>query len=125
MIEEYPTDPFRTARVEVLQDPPIDGHRNVIAEMLKEMQDLCDRAGALMPSLRETIQTALAAHPHPLVTINHLASSLVIDSYDRQSILEQDDPIRRGRLLQVQLRLIVRQLERSQSRQAEEVLEED
>ena len=36
--------------------------------------------------------SAGAAHPHPLVIANSLAASLVVDAYDRQSILEQDDP---------------------------------
>jgi hypothetical protein len=124
LVEEYPTEPFRTARVQVLLDPPIDGQRSHFTELMKDLQDLSERAGGLMPSLRETIQAAWSAHPHPLVTINHLASALVIDAYDRQSILEQDEPLRRARLLQVQMRTIVHQLERSQAH-VEEVMEED
>jgi len=124
LIEEFATLPFRTGRVQVLLDPPIDGQRSRVAELMKELQELSARTALLLPALRETIQAAWSAHPHPLVTVNHLASALVIDAYDRQSILEQDDPIRRLRLLLVQLCNIVTQLESNPAR-AEEVLEED
>ena len=124
LVEEFPTEPFRTGRAQVLLDPPIDSARSRVVELMKDLRRLSARIGELMPSLRDTVQSAWSAHPHPLVTVNLLASSLVIDAYDRQSLLEQDDPIRRIQLLAVQLRSIVDQLETRLTR-AEEVIEED
>jgi hypothetical protein len=124
LTQEFPTRPFRSGRVQVLQDPPIDGHRAQVASLMKELHGLATRMAASLPELRETIQAAWAAHPHPLVVAGHLAQALVVDAYDRQSILEQDDPIRRLRLLRVQMLSIADQLERDPAR-VEGVMEED
>ena len=123
LVEEFPTDPYRTGRVQVLLDPPIDGARDRVAVLMKEMQHATEVMGRLLPGARDLIHSAWAAHPHPLVIANSLAASLVVDAYDRQSILEQDDPIRRLKLVLVQLRNIVAQL--STKRVHEEVIEED
>lgn len=123
LIEEYPTSPYRTARVEVLLDPPIDDHRLTVSGLMREMHETTDRLAGMLPQARELIQTAWNAHPHPLVIANHLASSLVIDPYDRQSILEQNDPIRRLQLLRIQLANLTEQLIRHAIH--EEVIEED
>jgi hypothetical protein len=88
--------------------------------LIRDLQDLSGQIANLLPALRETIQSAWSAHPHPLVTVNLLASSVVVDAYDRQSILEQDDPLRRMRLLQVQLSNIVHHLENSPAVRIEE-----
>jgi Lon protease-like protein len=124
LTQEFPTRPFRSGRVQVLQDPPIDGHRALVGSLMKELRDLAARMAVFLPALRETIQAAWAAHPHPLVVTGHLAQALVVDAYDRQSILEQDDPIRRFRLLAVQMRAIVAQIEVAPA-QVEEVMGED
>ena len=73
--------------------------------------------------MREPLQTAWSAHPHPLVILNHLAAVLAHDTYDRQSILEQDDPLRRMQLVIIQLRAILAQAQSRELR--EEVVEED
>jgi Lon protease-like protein len=123
LVEEFPTSGFRTGRVRVHQDPAIDGRREQIAELMKEIRELTDQLGRLLPDVREVIQTAWAAHPHPLVVIYHLTATLVIDAYDRQSILEEDDPLRRLKLLRVQIHAIVHQLLDRQLR--EEVVDEE
>ncbi|OPZ07582.1 MAG: Lon protease 2 [candidate division BRC1 bacterium ADurb.BinA292] len=123
LIEEFPTRPYRTGRVQVFQEMHIDDIRAEISRLMKELQILTRRLSRLLPASRELIQAAWAAHPHPLVVANHLASSLVIDPYDRQSILEQNDPIRRLNLILIQIRNILLQLDARQIR--EEVIEED
>jgi uncharacterized protein len=110
LIEEYPTEPFRAGRVRVLQDPPVDALRVQIGGLMKEARGLTGELIRLLPQARESIQNAWSAHPHPLVIVNQLASALVVDAYDRQSILEQDDPLRRLRLLLIQLKILARQL---------------
>jgi Lon protease-like protein len=124
LVQEHPTGQFRSARVQVLSDPPVDDRRDELTAHLRELESLSRRISALMPPLRETIQSAWSAHPHPLVVTNHLAAGLVVDAYDRQSILEQDDPMRRIRLLGVQMRAIAQQLDLNTFAR-EEVLGED
>lgn len=122
LIEEYPTKQYRTARAQVIQDPPIDICRVQVAAMMKEIQALTSRVSSLMPSMREAIHSAMGTHPHPLAVANQIASALVMDAYDRQSILEQDDPLRRLTLLQIQIRNLAAQLE---SKVREEMIEEE
>ena len=95
LVHEYPTEPYRSGRVQVLQDPPIDAARGQVGELMKTLKTGTARLARLLPPVGEVVQAAWAAHPHPLVVANHLASGLVIDAYDRQGILEQDDPVRR------------------------------
>jgi Lon protease-like protein len=123
LIQEFPTQAYRTGHAHVMQDPPIDDAREVVAGLMKSLHELTGRLVQLLPQTRQVVAEALAAHPHPLVMANHLTSSLVVDAYDRQSILEQDDPIRRLRLLLVQLGNIVQQLQGEPLRG--ELIEED
>jgi Lon protease-like protein len=122
LVQEYPTKQYRTARAEVIQDPPIDHCRPQISQIMKEIQAVTTRIAALMPAMREPIQAAWSSHPHPLVIASQLAAALVLDAYDRQSILEQDDPMRRLGLIQIQLRNLAAQLE---NKVREEMIEEE
>lgn len=122
LVTEHDTTPFRTGRVLVLQDAPIDRSPHLSAiqkELAQQTRTLAD----LMPEFRDTLQNVWSVHPHPAVTADLLASSLVVDAYDRQSILEEADPIRRLKLVLVQVKQIVYQL--SHKTVEEEVLEED
>lgn len=123
LIEEFPTDTYRTGRARVLLDPPIDSRRGLITGLMKEIQALTDELGRLMPKTRELVQSAWSSHPHPLIIGNHLAAGLVIDPYNRQSILEQDDPLRRLQLTRIQLGSIIHQLKTDP--QHSELFEED
>lgn len=122
LIGEYPTRHYRTARAHVLQDPPIDLLRPQVAGLMKDIRNLAARLVGLQPQARDAIQSALSAHPHPLVVTNLLAASLVVDAYDRQSILEQDDPLRRLHLIRIQLSNLVQQLANPVR---EEIIEEE
>ena len=123
LVEEFPTDLYRTGRVQAMLDAPIDQVRDQVTQIMKDIQVETDRLGRLLPKVRDLIQAAWASHPHPLVIVNHLAASLVVDAYDRQSILTQDDPIRRLHLVLIQIRNIVYQVTYRQVQ--EEVIEED
>lgn len=122
LVQEYPTKQYRTARAQVIQDPPIDHLRAQISQVMKEIQAVTTRIAALMPAMREPIQAAWSSHPHPLVIASQLAAALVLDAYDRQSILEQDEPMRRLGLIQIQLRNLAAQLE---NKVREEMIEEE
>jgi Lon protease-like protein len=123
LIQEYPTKPYRTAHVQVLQEAPIDRSHGEVSALLREMCEATDRLSELLPQFKQSIAAAWAAHPHPLVTGNLLTAALVVDPYDRQSILEQDEPLRRLGLVQVQLSNLAHQLEVNPLH--EEVVEED
>lgn len=123
LIQEFPTSPFRTGRVQVLQERAIDGRREEVSGLTRELRDVSGRLARLVPDSKEIIAAAWNSHLHPLVVANQLAGSLVVDAYDRQSILEQDDPVRRMRLVLIQLGTIAMQLSGGHVR--EEVAEEE
>lgn len=110
LCEEYHTEAFRSARVQVMQDPPIDERSREIKNSVREILSLAEEICGLMPQSGDSIRAAMFAHPHPLVAADRLAAALVVDSYERQSILEQLDPARRLRLIAVQLYQIRAQL---------------
>lgn len=103
LIAEYPTQPFRTGRVLVMQDAPLDGRRDQVGALRKELRRASQTLGELMPDYAPPIQAAWNAHPHPAVAVDQLAAMLVLDAYDRQSILEEPDPVRRMKLMLVQV----------------------
>ena len=123
LVTEHATDPFRTGRVSILQDAPIDHIQSKIAAIRKEIRDAASDLVEVLPEYEETFQGIWAAHPHPAVTADLIASSLVVDSYDRQSILEEPEVDRRLKLVLVQMRRILFQL--AQKEVEEEVFEED
>lgn len=123
LCEEFPIRDYRIGRAEVLHEWPIDMHRERLAPMMRELREGTDLLARLLPRLREPLTAAWASHPHPLVILNHLAAILAHDTYDRQSILEQDDPLRRMQLVLVQLRAALQQARNREVR--EEVVEED
>jgi uncharacterized protein len=110
LITEYPTQPYRTGRALVLQERPIDGIRNRVGATRKELFEACEELGSMMPEYAPPIQGAWASHPHPSVVVDQLAAMLVLDAYDRQSILEEIDPLRRMQLMLVQINQILREL---------------
>jgi hypothetical protein len=123
LVVEHPTTPFRTGRVNVLQDGPIDHRRKEVEPIHKELIGVSAKIADALPDFSESIQSALAGHPHPSVAADVLASTLVVDAYDRQSILEEPNPIRRLKLVLVQLRRILAQA--TSDHVEEEVFEED
>src|SRR6185295_13703896 len=58
LVEEFPTQPYRTGRVQVLIDPPIDEARLQVSALVKELGDLTRRVAVHLPPLREAIQNA-------------------------------------------------------------------
>ncbi|MBI1784460.1 LON peptidase substrate-binding domain-containing protein [Candidatus Sumerlaeota bacterium] len=124
LVEEHENSPFRVGRVAVLRDERIDHLRAEVTQVQKDLSEACRRLAHAIPKLRSTIQSCWSAHPHPGVIADLVASALVIDPYDRQSILEETDPLRRMKLALVQIRCILQQLSQSDAIE-EEVLEEE
>lgn len=127
LITEHPTRPYRTGRVTVVQDGPIDHLRDEVSSIQRELLEASRHLTETLPEYRETVQNAWGSHPHPAVTADMLASALVVDAYDRQCILEEPNPLRRMSLVLVQLRRILHQLSVNKVEQEaeEEVYEEE
>ena len=123
LITEYSTNPFRTGRVTVIQDGPIDHLRDEVQVVQKELHESCRQLAEAMPEYRETLRNAWGSHPHPAVVADRLAAALVVDTYDRQSILEETNALRRMNLVLVQVRRILFQL--SQNKVEAEAFEEE
>lgn len=112
LITEYPTEPFRTGRALVLQDGPLDSRRREVTSLSRELRAGCDTLCELVPEHAAPLQSVWGAHPHPALVVDQLAAMLVLDAYDRQSILEEIDPIRRMKLMLVQVNYIVHEVSR-------------
>lgn len=123
LVEEYPHEPYRVGHVMVLQDRRIDDRRAEVVQLQKEIFEDCRRVMTLLPETRESIQSAWSSHPHPAVIADMLASSLVADPYDRQSILTESDPVRRLGLTLIQVRRILHH--QAQKEIQEKILEEE
>lgn len=125
LVNEFDTTPYRTGHVAVLQDGPIDHIHDDIAMVHRDLIDDCDKLAELLPEYQETLRNVWGVHPHPCVAGDMLAASIVIDSYDRQSILEEPDPLRRMRLVAIQIKNILHQLSGEGAEAEEEILEEE
>lgn len=112
LVTEYPTKEYRTGRSLVLQDRPLDDIRKQLAEARDELYGSCQELQQLLPQYAQLIQSAWSLHPHPAVAVDLLAATVVLDAYDRQCILEETDPIRRMRLVSVQVNSIIHELEK-------------
>lgn len=122
LIEEFEGAEFRVARTLVLADPPLD-ERAEVAPLGRELLEGTRELARLVPELREGLRGAWAATPHPVVVSDAIASIVVVDPYDRQSILSEDDPVRRMKLTLVQLRRVLQEVGRDEVR--EEVAGDD
>ncbi len=125
LINEFEGTDFRAGHVAVLQDGPIDQIHDDIALVHRDLIDDCDKLSELLPEYQETLRNVWGVHPHPCVAGDMLAASIVIDSYDRQSILEEPDPLRRMQLVAIQIKNILYQLSGDMAEAEQEILEED
>lgn len=112
LITEYPTEPFRTGRGLVLQDGPLDTRRREVSALARELRAGCDTLCDLAPDHAGPLQAVWGAYPHPALIVDQLAAMLVLDAYDRQSILEEFDPVRRMKLMLVQINHLVHEVSR-------------
>lgn len=122
LVEEFATEPYRTAHCAVLQDRRIDERHAESRPLLEEAIREASAIGATLPEMRDTLRSACRTCPHPGVVADLLSAAVVVDPYDRQSILSETDPIRRLKLVIVQLRRVLHQLGRDEAeREREEV----
>lgn len=114
VVQELKGAPYRLVKAQSAVDwmPPLDSE--VIQEATGELVRSADRLAALRPSLRHSLTNLENTHLHPGIIADQVASVLIRDAYDRQSILEERRVLRRLQLVNVQLRATI-DLERSSS----------
>lgn len=124
LIQEHDVRAYRVGRVAVIDDLPIDQKQAEVRAIVDDLTAECAAIGRNAKAGRGMLQSALSAHPHPGVTADLLADQLVLDPYDRQSILEENDPLRRLKLVRVQAVRIRERLEAAASALSEPAADE-
>jgi ATP-dependent Lon protease len=102
--EEPESKPYRRVRVEPLADVmPLDSRPQVQAAT-SELVALAEQVAREREPLRAALTNLENVHLHPGIIADQVASLIVKDPYERQSLLEEREVCRRVRLVCVQLR---------------------
>lgn len=104
IVEEIAHKPYRRVGVESLVDRLDDADRLPMAEAMGELVELCKRVARHLPAFHDALRNLENAHLHPSIVADKVASLLVAEPYERQSLLETTRVVRRLSLLNVQLR---------------------
>ncbi|MCB2156757.1 LON peptidase substrate-binding domain-containing protein [bacterium] len=124
VVQELKGRPYRRAKVVSLVDLMPEADRTGIDEATAHLVRNAERLAALRPNLRHSLTNLENTHLHPGIIADQVASVLIKDAYDRQSILEERRVLRRLQLVNVQLRATIEQERNASSRQHETQREE-
>jgi Lon protease-like protein len=108
ILREMKYEHYRIARVEVLQDFFDRRRRATLSEETRSLIDLCEQLAGVVAEKRSTIRNIIFSHIHPGLLADTLAFHLVPGLYERQSILEERNILKRVQLVSVQIRSLVR-----------------
>jgi Lon protease-like protein len=108
IVREIQQQPFRVAQVESLQDFIGEKKKGQLNEAVKQLMWLCNHLGALFPQHHDTLKSVFASHLHPGIIVDTIAYTFVEGQYERQCILSELNIVRRIRLVQVQLKHLIR-----------------
>ncbi len=116
IVEQVQEKPYRVVKARGLRDemPPED--MPAITEGRRELVTRCERLARHQPGLRAALTNLENIHLHPGIIADQMASLLVKDAYERQSLLEERRVRRRIDLVNVQLRALLLPLEESGER---------
>lgn len=107
VLEEVDHEPYRIARVV----PMSDDVKNIDSELLMRegtnLARIAEMIGAQVSPKTRPLQNMMNTYMHPGIVADVAASLLVYDPYDRQSILDETDVLRRVRLVSIQLQRIL------------------
>jgi len=108
--QEVQTEPFRIAEVTPITEgfPPTE--RDEVMALMRKIAALAEHVGARFADGRRILTNLVNTHQHPAVVCDVVASTLVMDPYARQSLLEETILHRRMKLLLVQLQSVVHDL---------------
>jgi len=104
VIEETAHSPYRVVRAVSLVDIMDDRDREDVREEQRELESLCAQMSDYAPDLRGMLTNLTNQHLHPGIIADKMASLLVKEAYDRQSLLGERRVLRRLKLVNVQLR---------------------
>ncbi len=110
LVEEVAHAPYRAGRLKPLADLYESLGPEQLGEPAAELRRLAEAIAANLPKREREIRRILNAGPHPSILVDQLASVLVAEPYDRQSLLETLDVGRRIHLLRIQLRTLLHRL---------------
>ncbi len=116
IIEEVRTKPVVLVKVEVLHDFLDLSRKSEVNEEMRHVVKLSRRLGGMLNHLNPIIKSILAAYPHPAIIADLITYTFIKTPYDKLSILEELDTLRRLKLVRVQLQNIFHRLSRQRNR---------
>jgi ATP-dependent Lon protease len=108
IVREMSYEHYRVARIEPLYDFFDRRKRADLGEETRELINLCEQLAEVFPSKKNTIRNLIFTHIHPGLLADTLAFHLVTGVYEKQSILEERNILRRVQLVCVQIRSLVK-----------------
>lgn len=108
IIQEVQQQPYRVAHVECLQDFIEEKKKGELNDAVKHLMRLCHHLGSLFPQHEDTLKSIFASHLHPGIIADIIAYTFVQGQYERQCVLSELNIVRRIRLVQVQLKHLIR-----------------
>ncbi|MGF1571467.1 MAG: LON peptidase substrate-binding domain-containing protein [Sumerlaeia bacterium] len=107
LIEEIPTDPYRTVLAATLTDELFQEDRVAINEARESLLQNAKLLAERSQDLKARLSNLQNTHLHPGIIADVVASQVVRDPYTRQSLLEQTNILRRLRMVDIQLKSIM------------------
>ncbi len=108
--EELAPDPFRVGRVEPIAEEIPANERETTNEWMRRVAEAAETIADHLTNGKRVLSNLVNTHQHPAVVGDIVASALVMESYARQSILEEPNILRRLRLINIQLQLLAHEL---------------
>ncbi len=107
VLDELPGKPWRIAKYRPLVEDLPPSVRDSVQESTQEMIAMAERLARRRPQLRNCLTNLENTLRHPGIIADRIASALVKEVYDRQSLLDESSVRRRVELVNVQLRSLL------------------
>lgn len=105
IMDETQTEPYRVGRIEsvsgCLMRPDEEGP--ALQRELRELQNAMRNLLTALPQMAGLYQKTLASNTHPGIIADLIANYFVADTYSKQCILEEQNIVRRIRLVGIQI----------------------
>ncbi|MEQ8822558.1 MAG: LON peptidase substrate-binding domain-containing protein [Sumerlaeia bacterium] len=108
IVEEPRTDKlYRLTKVAPVTEAFHEDERDSLKSATEETVRLVETLGELTPDLPKSLTNLKNIHLHPGIIADQIGQSLVSGGYERQGLLEEENPLRRLQLVNVQLRTLL------------------
>lgn len=115
IIYEIQDKPFRVAKIRTMRDDYHLGQAAPLMEARRDLRQVCERLRPLDAALGEQLRKAIDEHVYPGAMADAVTVALSPGIYERQCILSETDLARRVRLVGVQARQRLYELEMEQA----------